>query len=281
MALIIAIAVLAAGGGYAWYRAQGPRYQGRTIAQWLAPGDPNRDLATNAAIRSMLAALGTNALQPLVRLLEPRDSLRLQAFRKISQLNGLPQFIRDSASERLRREQHCAFVAAEAIRLLWIDAEPAIPDLERFAQDTNSPLGGTAALWALLGLGSSADPAIARLKGNAPPARAMLVRMLMEKSWAAMLKHENEARREDAALGLSWLTVNAVQAIPELEIMCGSPEAEKREAAMRALSRLAKEHSAARDAILRATTNAHANTRELARETLSRFEGIRKLKTFE
>jgi HEAT repeat protein len=284
VAVVIAIAAIALGSFGVWYYAQGPRYQGRTVPQWIAGAGRGEDFQTNEAIRAMLATLGTNAIPPLLETLESKDTMLEKACRRISAMNGLPKSIRASASARLDRNQQLAVAAAGTIRLLWTNAEPAIPNLERLAQDTNGPLGGIAALWALTGLGKATDPAMARLKSNAPPSRAVLIKTLMERSRTALLRSSDPSQREDAALGLSWSWLswsNAESAIPILEGMSESHDAEKREAATQALSRLARTHAAARNALRRATNGDYADTRRIAMETLDRLDGLRKLKTFD
>src|SRR5690349_4411611 len=87
-AVILAILafVLATLGGSLWYSAQGPRYEGRTVAHWMATAGPNDSLRTNRAIRAMLSDLGTNALRPLMAMLDSKDSPWTKACRQIVQM---------------------------------------------------------------------------------------------------------------------------------------------------------------------------------------------------
>lgn len=262
-------------------RLSGPTYQGRTVPQWIASVGRSESLQTNEAIRAMLATLGTNAIPSLLEIIESKDTMLKKAYRRIAAMDGLPKSIRADAAARLDRDQPRALTAAGAIRLLWTNAEPAIPILERLALDTNSPLGGGAALWALTGLGKAAAPAMARLESNAPPFRAMLIKALMARSWTELLRSSDSSQREDAALALSGSWSKAEDTIPILAGVIESHDAEKRGVATQALSRFARAHPAARDALDRATNSDYADTRQMAKDALDRLDGVRKLKAFD
>lgn len=129
-------------------------------------------------------------------------------------------------------------------------------------------------MYALARIGRLAIPTLTRLLTNAPTDRRQRLDRLLEMEWQTQLQTGDFEHQEQAALALSELFPIFDENVPILASMCESHDPAKREAALEALSkiealtRLAPEFAAARNAVRKAAESDDPKTRRIAIEIL-------------
>jgi hypothetical protein len=276
---VVAIAVASVGILIFWQRSREPRYEGKTVRQWIETIDNPLNVETNQWIRSMMDALGTNAIPPLVDMIGDDDGLVGRVYGKIASSASTPNQIRTVAQNQLNKERMPRFAAAMVIPLARSNATLAIPQLEHIASDTNNDFGFQLALQALSGIGRPSVPALNRLLTNYPNQITGFARAVPRIVWRQWLQRGDLARREEAALALIEFNAADYQIIPVLDDMCGSRDPARREAALRGLATLMPEFVTARDAVKKAAESGDETTRRMARDILANFYGTNRARS--
>lgn len=150
----------------AWLtRDDAPKYQGRSLSQWLRiyyeADRPNHDLKQRPAAAAAIRASGTDALPHLVQWLryEPSiwDRKLVQALPRRTALRLTNTRL---ARATMYRGFHRAEAAQMAFQMLGTNAVPAVPALTSLMRNTSHPETAKRALEVLGYLGPEAFPAL-------------------------------------------------------------------------------------------------------------------------
>ena len=214
---VLAAAVAAVGILLFWQRSKEPRYEGKTVRQWIAAAKGSKSAGTNSqgrfmgftSIRSnkelqrMLDALGTNAAPLLIQILDDGDSSMTDLKRMIARSTWVTDSIRSAASSSLADSFETMLIASYAIRYLGSNAFHVIPDLERIICDSGKPSAAGVSTSSLISLGIQALPALRRSLTNAPASWQQMVRSAILNVLSEALQSDDTRVREEAALALS------------------------------------------------------------------------------
>ena len=163
----IALACLAAAMSLCVFaaRTQEPTYQGRPLSAWIdhyfptygsASGWREGRVSANEAVHQM----GTNGLPLLLKWFEYDPGPASKRARALNQklpkwLTSHPALMRLLSNDLASRRAYCA---TSAFLALGADAKPAIPELARLMNGTNSAYLTDKATMVLLGIGKDALP---------------------------------------------------------------------------------------------------------------------------
>lgn len=282
---LFAIAVVA--GGTLWF-CQGskePRYQGKTVRQWVNVTRPNKTFHTNGQrvsvfvdynqkeILRMLDALGSNAAPALIQVLDHADS-RLTKFKTtVARTKWVPASIRSATSASLMESLETPQIASHGIRYLGPRATAVIPDLERIIGAPDKPMAAFPACNALDGFSTQALPVLRRLLTNAPLARRQMVQTVIQRIYRQALRSENASDREEAALALSEYSRPPTEIIHVLLDILESPDPKRQKQSLDALAihlpTMAPVLIAARDALAKAAASSDPGIRQQANKILA------------
>ena len=282
--IVLAIAVVAVGALWLWQRSKEPRYQGRTVRQWIEIVRPTKTYHTNVEniyssvdfhekeLVQMLNALGTNAAPALIQILDEADSTMTKLKAAVTRSKLVPDSVKSAASEDLS-ERFAASQIAYGIRILGSNATPVIPDLERIICDPDKPLAASSAYQALSALGAPALPALHRLLTNAPSALRPWIHATIQNIYRNSLNSENAREREEAALALSEYSRPPFEIIQVLLDMLESPDPKRQKQSLDALAvhlpTMDPVLIAARDALAKATASSDPSVRQQANTILA------------
>jgi len=250
-----------------------PRYQGKTVREWLSFKKPSQDDVFQAQVSSMLDELGSNAVPPLVEILDQgktpiKDWFSINAIK----LKWAPGFIHSVAAKQLDNSK-LPFHAQRALSKLGPSAVGAIPDLERIICDPDKERGWTLAAIVLGGMGDRALPSIERALSNAPTPRIPLLRQMFLPSLKMSLVNVDSHIREAAVLVLSDYPQPPYDVVEWVADMLEVGDAECRKRVLRALRRwmpdIAPVTAPAREAIEKAAKSNDSEIRLLANELLT------------
>jgi len=263
--LVLTLAAVAAAGlVLLWPRGpKEPVYQGKTLSQWIreANAPPVLDwnqpssLQSNAAARTAVRAIGTNAVPYLVsEFVRPESKWRTSFNRWASKHPTIPFRFADFDSRVL--------TAANGLGILGRDAAPALPKLAEFLGDGR--LGFTAAM----AMGKAGDLAIPYLlkaiaSTNTPAAENAgnsIATHIRDAETAIpgliqLLQHTNDATRRVAAWTLGALPSQSPPIVPALTAALTDPVPRVQAHAAHALARKGKSAMSAVPALLRLMTN--------------------------
>jgi len=211
---VVAIVFAVGGGWTVWQRSKEPRYEGKTVRQWIATVQSGERLGTNTQgrftsinshkdFRRMLDALDTNAASQLIQILDDGDSIMTDLKAVIVRSKWVPGSLKAAASTGLSDSLETLSITGQAISYLGSNAVHLIPELERIVCDDKKPLAAYIANGTFGSLGVQALPALRRSLTNAPASRRQLVQVPIQRIYRDAMKSENARDREDAALGLS------------------------------------------------------------------------------
>jgi HEAT repeat protein len=260
-------------------RSREPRYNGRTVSEWISDVGSGGSVSGNQQIRLMLAALGSNAIPPLLANLTADDAALSQLMRWTSKSTLAPSFARAWAVTNLARTTWRVQSAAQALELLGPKASPATLQLERLALKNSLP--GHVAVRVLEKIGQSAVPSLVRLLTDAPPHRRILIVGSLERIFRGiedaegpligLLNDPDKRVRIFVAVTLSKLRTPPQQAIPALAEALGLQHEGYWHEAIRALELYAPEHPEALVAIREASKSVDPSLRRLAEDSLWRM----------
>jgi HEAT repeat protein len=237
--IFLAASILVMMGGITWLALQPkePVYQGRRLSGWLTDAWDGRDADTKRIAIDAIRKIGTNALPPLISMMQTRDSpLKL----KIIRLAGKQTFFKyqvEQADLHLRAAYGCSILQAEA--------KPAIPALMELlpvytltVADYLVSIGPDGVL-ALVGSLTNTQPdvrwnvatslagiGIQRLSTNATPEQNAIAdqeAMIAVPALIKLLKDKNDSVREQAAFSLGCFSSEAEIVIPALIAVLQDP----------------------------------------------------------
>lgn len=146
----------------------GPRYKGKTVEGWLrrlTNGD-------NPEVKMMLDDLGSNAVPPLIVILDRETPVQDWLSINTLKMQWMPRVANSKAAKHLLEATEMPFHAHSALAHLGTNAVCAIPDLERIICDPRKKRGWSFALGVLANLGPHGRVALQRCVTNAPPSRS-------------------------------------------------------------------------------------------------------------
>jgi hypothetical protein len=159
--VFIVLACLAAVAGVLalFTRDNGPRYQGRSLSEWLMihceSDRPNRDPAQRPVAASAIRAIGTNALPQLLEwICYETPSWHSNVTRALPRRLALRLGNSRAARATLYRGYHRAAAAEMGFRLIETNAVSAIPHLQTLLRDRSKPRTALRAMIVLTQLGA-------------------------------------------------------------------------------------------------------------------------------
>jgi hypothetical protein len=283
--VVLIVVVMTVGALWFWQRKNEPRYQGKTVSQWLAIAKPDKSRGTNGQlsfiftgisghreIQRMLDALGSNAAPSLIKILDDGDSTMAKLKTAVVQSKWAPVSIKSAASADLIDLHGSLAIAGDAIRYLGSNAVHIAPDLERIICDPENMRGAHSAAGALAGFGLQALPALRRSLTNAPPSRQQVIHVVIQGIYREALKSSDARDREAAALGLSVYPRPPFEMIFVLLDMLKSPDPKRQRQSLAALAihlpTVAPSLVVAREAVTKAAASDDPEIRRLANEIL-------------
>jgi len=281
---VLAIAVVAAGALWLWQRSKEPRYQGRTVRQWIKIVRPTKTYHTNVEniyssvdyhekeLVQMLNALGTNAAPALIQILDEADSTMTKLKAAVTRTKWVPNSVK-SALEADLSERWVSSQITHGLRYFGSNAIPVIPDLERIICDPEKPRAASSACYALCALGAPALPALHRQLTNAPSSLRPWIHATIQTIYRNSLNSKNVREREEAALALSKYSRPPFEIIPVLLDMLESPDPKRQKQSLDALAvhlpTMAPLLVAAREAVTKMAASEDPETRRLANKILA------------
>jgi hypothetical protein len=247
-------------------RPTGPIYKGKSVAEWLDRLPPNSAISTNVEVSGMLMTLGSNAVPPLVEILNEGSSWRLRLHSIVGRQGWLPATLRARSRRSLSSAALRMHAAVIAFEFLGAKGKSALPELERTASQSSHYLSPNLALntFSAVAAGSDTFPAVIRIATNAPSVYRPIV-----DGWLRGLLHRSDSGLNlQAALALYELGSSPPQVIPPLAQCVNSRRSPHKQYALKALARLSPQYLTARDAIREAAEGDDPAIRELARAIL-------------
>jgi len=284
---IVVIAFAIATGGALWLsqRSKEPRYQGKTVRQWIKIARPCKTYYTNSQgvfytadynhkeLLRMLDTMGSNAGPSLIQILDEGDSLMIDLKRMIARSKWATDSMKSAASAGLGDSLETLMITSHTIRYLGSNAVQLIPDLERITCDSRKPSAAFAAAGALKGFGFQALPALHRSLTNAPSARQPMVSGMIQNIYREALRSDDARNREDAALALSEYPKPPFEIISVLLDILESPDPNRQKQSLNALAihlpTMAPLLVAARKAVTRMAASEDPEIRRLANKILA------------
>ena len=256
-----------------WPSEKEPRYQGKTVEEWLSSLKGNSFADSQSEISALLTELGSNAVPSLIRILDQNKTPTKNWFATNAlQAEWMPGFIHSIAAKHL---DTLPYWAGHALGHLGTNAAIAIPDLERIICDPEKERGWEFSAVALGNIGPTALPALQRCLTNAPSGRQRVLTYITLLTLKRALQSNDHRVREDSALGLTELSKPPFELIPILAEIVEGDDMERSKRALRALGRwmpeLAPNYMPARDAIEKAARCDDIDTRRLATEVLAKL----------
>jgi hypothetical protein len=275
--LISLVAAAAVGIAFVlWRGSDEPRHQGKTMKEWLSSIKNGHSVSAKPEVLLMLEVLGSNAVPPLVRILDQdKTPIRDWFATKTLRMPWAPDFVKSSAANHLRNAQTLPFHAELALERLGKNAVSAIPDLERIICDPEKERGWLHAAASLSRLSPAALPALRRSLTNAPSSRRPVLSQLAIPALEISLQSRDSRAREESALTASDFPKPPFEMIPILVDLVEGNDKERREHALRALGKwipeIAPTFMPAREAIEKAARSDDSDTRRLANEVLAKL----------
>jgi len=196
-----------------------PKYQGRTLSQWLVSYDPAATPEARREPEEAILHIGTNGLPLLLQWIRSQDPDRLSQIRRAARfrrvVNSMP--IPATLRKRLLEDQRWLRFkrATDALAALGPVAAPAIPELTHLLNSTNDDFVNKAA-FVLPHLGPDALPPLMAVLTNIPvPTRSII-----------------------AARYMHYLGTNAAPAVPVLVKCIDDPDFGLRQFALYSLGEL-------------------------------------------
>jgi hypothetical protein len=257
-------------------RSAEPRYKGKTVTQWMTGLQPGEDVKKNRAIRLMLAELGSNAVPPLIAVLNAGENFSSRLARKAFLTSVVPLPVKALASTNLVKSFWRLAHAGAALQILGQKAAAVIPDLERIVCDPQNKIAGFAAMSSFEAIGPQAIPALVRSLTNAPSERIpWILNTLQNIGGSASLEqaapilpgllHNSDPQcRKSAALALSTIKPPLHEVVPILVEMCASANQRERITAINALERFITIDPAARATFVELTRSKDTKTSRMA-----------------
>lgn len=196
----LAVTVFVAIGGFVLQpRSHGPRYQGKTVKGWLSIVKGDDSIFWTPEIVLMLDKLGSNAVPPLIEILD-RDKTPIKDWFSIKaiQAQWVPGFVNSVAADHLRDSSVLPSQAQRALQYLGTNAACAIPELERITCDPKKEFAWGLAAVTLANLGPTATPALLRSLTNAPSSRTPALRFITEAALKNSLTNDDSSTRRVA-----------------------------------------------------------------------------------
>lgn len=246
-----------------------PRYQGKTVTEWLTESkDSSPELANNPAIRGMLLAVGSDAVPVLLNHLRSGDSLRNRVYLHILDSQSAPSRIGAYLHKKLIGPYEMTQRAGSAMRFLGTNASGAIPELERMAVSNRRSWGGQQAIKVLAGLDVEGWKAIGRVLSSLPPADSLPIRHRLAGTSMQALTNENLQIRQEAAHVLSDSGSAPFEIVPVLVEALDSNDRMAQVRALHTLGKLAPVFRTAADTVRRAAQSDDSEIRMLAQSIL-------------
>lgn len=171
---VVAItALICVGGAIAFivvgFRNNEPRYEGKTLSQWLALYVAHANDSQGEHAELAVRAIGTNALPFLLEWVRDEQPSKWKELLVVT-LERLPRFIQPQAFRDWQIRQTSASARADrsivGFELLGPNADAAIPELARVANAANGANAPRVAVDALVGIGPAALPAVMSVVTN-------------------------------------------------------------------------------------------------------------------
>jgi hypothetical protein len=168
--ILTAMVLLALGLSWAWFQKREPKYQDRTLTQWLAAAPDKYGRKPSAdEINAALRVLGTNNFSKFIRRLsfDPNHCLTQKV---INILPGsvTPRRLLEFLFDKKWNENAQATDAMEVFRVLGSEGAPAIPELTKIAiHGAHAP--AHRAVDCLGYIGKDAIPALIMIATNSQP----------------------------------------------------------------------------------------------------------------
>lgn len=236
-------------GAMVWHRYSQPRFHGKTMAEWLDE-TPRQKITTRVGMTveldlianhteftSLLQNLGTNALSPLIALLDEGDSSVEHWMRSAIRSGRLPSVVKARFTSSLDRSTRRRSLAASAFQMMGTNALHAIPTLEKIIRDPNHQGASVDAISILKFVGRPALPALQRSVTNAPESRRASVEGAIIAIYRMGIKSTDPVLRESSLLDLSETPYATFETMFPLIELLDSPVLETRRRALNGLGR--------------------------------------------
>lgn len=236
------------GAALAWQRYSQPRFQGKTMAEWLDETPKQKvtmkwgsyvelDLISrHTEFNNLLQDLGTNALPPLIALLDEGDSSVNQWMLSAIRSVRLPAPLKARFTSSLARSTRRQSIAASAIQYMGTNALHAIPLLEEIIRDPNRQGASIDAVWILQSMGSQALPALQRSVTNAPESRKASIEQAIVAIRRMGIKSADPKLRESSVLALAETPYATFETMFPLVELLDNPNPDTRRRALYALA---------------------------------------------
>lgn len=240
---VIALTIVV-GAALAWQRYSQPRFQGKTMAEWLDQTPPTSLPMTgpvalfrdHTEFTDLLQRLGTNALQPLIALLDEGDSTSDHWMSATIRSGYLPTAVNARFKSSLDQSARRRTLAASAIQHLGTNALTAIPFLEEIIRDPSRHSASVHAISILTFMGPPALPALQRSVTNAPENRKASVEQAIVAIHRTGIKSPYAKIRESSLLALAETPYATFEMMIPLAELLDSPNPDTRRRALHGLA---------------------------------------------
>ena len=232
-------------------------------------------IAAHTEFTTLLQSYGTNALPPLIALLDDSDSTANHWMRTLIRSGRIPAPAKAKFTASLDRYSRRSTLAAGAIQHMGTNAIHAIPMFETIIHDPSCQGASAHAISILKFIGPPALPALQRSLTNAPENRRASVEEAIIAIYRAGIKSTNPILRESSLLDLAETPYATFETMfPLLELLDSSVSATRRRALnslARHLPTVAPSLVVAYRAVEKQTTSDDPETRRIATELLAKL----------
>lgn len=186
---------------------------------------------------NLLRTLGTNALPPLIALLDDGESTAGHWMQSALRSGYLPGPVKAKITSSLDRAKRRRTLAAAAIQQMGTNALPVIPSLEEIIRDPSRQSASVHAVSILKFMGPSALPALQRSVTNAPESRRASVEEAIVAIYRMGIKSSDSKLRESSLLALAETPYATFETMFPLIELLDSPVLETRRRALNGLAR--------------------------------------------
>ncbi len=231
-----------------WNFSSQPRFEGKTMAEWLNE-TPRQKITLRAGMTvevdlisshteftDLLQHLGTNALSPLIALLDEGDSSVNQWMLSAIRSGRLPAPVKARFTSSLARSTRRQSLAASAIQHMGTNALHAIPLLEEIISEPSRHSASVHAISILKFMGPPALPALQRSVTNAPESRKASIEQAIVAIHRMGIKSADPKLRESSVLALAETPYATFETMFPLVELLDNPNPDTRRRALYGLA---------------------------------------------
>lgn len=196
----------------------------------------NYSIDAHPEFTSLLRSLGTNALPPLIALLDDGESTAGHWMQSALRSGYLPGTVKAKLTSSLDRSKRRRTFAAAAIQQMGTNALPAIPLLEEIIRVPSRPDASVHAVSILKFMGPPALPALQRSVTNAPESRRASVEGAIVAIYRIGIKSSDSKLRESSLLALAETPYATFEMMFPLVELLDSPNPDTRRRALHGLA---------------------------------------------